>query len=69
MYYEVYVDVLFVENFCINMMLLFLTAWADQSEVHKFRMVIAAAIGSAGACLLTIFSAGLSSSSWLLCSV
>lgn len=69
MYYEVYVDVLFVENLCINMMLLFLTAWADQSEVHKFRIIIAAATGSAGACLLTILSASLSGSSWLLFSV
>lgn len=68
MYYEVYIDVLFIKNLCMNVMLLFLTAWADQSVVHKFRIVTAAAIGSAGACLLTICSASLTGPSWLLAS-
>lgn len=69
MYYEVYVDVLFVENLCMNLMLLVLTAWADQSEVHKFRITAAAAFGSICACLLTIFSADLTGLFWFFASV
>lgn len=60
MYYEVYVDILFVENLWMNAMLLLLTAWADQAPVKKRRIVAAAALGSLGACMLTIASAWLS---------
>lgn len=60
MYYEVYVDVLFVENLWMNAMLLLLTAWADQAAVKKARIAAAAVLGSLGACMLTIASAWLS---------
>lgn len=60
MYYEVYVDVLFVENLWMNAMLLFLTAWADRAEIKKIRIAAAAVLGSLGACMLTIASAWLS---------
>lgn len=60
MYYEVYVDVLFVENLWMNAVLLLLTAWADQAPVKKGRIAAAAAAGSLGACLLTIASVRLS---------
>ena len=59
MYYEVYVDILFVENFWMNTVLLILTAWIDHAAVRKWRIAAAAATGSLGACLLTI------SSDWL----
>ncbi len=68
MYYEVYIDVLFVKNLCMNVMLLFLTAWADQSAVHKFRIIAAATTGSIAACLLTICSASLTGPIWLFAS-
>lgn len=60
MYYEVYVDVLFVENLWMNAVLLLLTAWADQAPVIKWRIAAAAAAGSLGACLLTVASVWLS---------
>ena len=56
MYYEVYVDVLFVENLCMNAMLLLLTAWWDQAEIKVLRTVAAAALGSLGACVLVVVS-------------
>lgn len=60
MYYEVYADVLFVENLWMNAMLLLLTAWADHARVRKGRIAAAAAAGSFGACILTIGSAWIS---------
>ena len=66
MYYEVYVDILFIENLWMNVMLLFLTAWADHAQVRTCRIVIAAAAGSLGACLLTITSAWLSGAGYFL---
>ncbi len=60
MYYEVYVDILFLENCWMNMVLLVLTAWADHAVIRKRRIVAAAAAGSLGACLLTIHSVRLS---------
>lgn len=60
MYYEVYVDILFVENFWMNAVLLILTAWADHAAVRKRRIVTAAAAGALGACLLTVNSVWLS---------
>lgn len=60
MYYEVYVDVLFVENLWMNAMLLLLTGWAAQMPVKLWRIGLAACAGSLGACALTIASAQLS---------
>ncbi|MBR5510338.1 MAG: sigma-E processing peptidase SpoIIGA [Lachnospiraceae bacterium] len=57
MYYEVYVDILFLENFWMNTMLLLLTAWTDHATVRKGRIAAAAAAGSLGSCFLTIISA------------
>jgi len=59
-YYEVYVDVLFVENLWMNTMLLLLTAWAMELPVKAWRILAAACFGSLGACMLTIVSAWLS---------
>lgn len=66
MYYEVYVDVLFVENLWMNAMLLLLTAWADRAAVKKARIAAAAVLGSLGACALTIASAWLSGIGYFL---
>lgn len=66
MYYEVYVDVLFVENLWMNAMLLLLTAWADKAAVKKARIAAAAAAGSLGACILTVASSWLSGISYFL---
>lgn len=66
MYYEVYVDVLFVENLWMNAMLLLLTAWADQAEVKKARIAAAAFLGSLGACALTVASSWLSGIGYFL---
>lgn len=66
MYYEVYVDVLFVENLWMNAMLLLLTAWTDQAAVKKARIAAAAALGSLGACVLTVASAWLSGIGYFL---
>ena len=66
MYYEVYVDVLFVENLWMNAMLLLLTAFADQAAVRGARIAAAAVLGSLGACLLTIASAWLSGIGYFL---
>lgn len=60
MYYEVYVDVLFVENLWMNLLLLWLTARVWHTSVKRQRIVVAALTGSLGACALTVFSAGLS---------
>lgn len=66
MYYEVYVDILFLENFWMNTMLLFLTAWADHAQVKKMRLVTASVSGSLGACVLTMLSSGLSGPGYAL---
>lgn len=66
MYYEVYVDVLFVENLCMNAMLLLLTAWWDQAEVKALRIAAAAALGSLGACVLVVVSDRLSGAGYFL---
>lgn len=66
MYYEVYLDVLFVENLWMNAMLLLLTAWADRADANKVRIAAAAVLGSLGACMLTIASAWLSGIGYFL---
>ncbi len=60
MYYEVYVDVLFVKNLWMNAMLLFLAVWKARETVKTGRILTAAAAGSLGACILHIASARLS---------
>ncbi len=69
MYYEVYVDVLFVKNLWMNAVLLLLTAWADQEKVKIWRIGAAAMTGSLGVCLLYIASAWLSGIHYVLGSV
>lgn len=66
MYYEVYVDVLFVENLWMNAMLLFLAVWKVQGTVKAGRILAAAAAGSLGACILHIASARLSGMHYIL---
>lgn len=69
MYYEVYVDVLFVKNLWMNAVLLLLTAWADQEKIKIWRIGAAAVTGSLGVCLLYIASAWLSGIHYVLGSV
>ena len=66
MYYEVYVDVLFVKNLWMNAVLLLLTAWADQENIRVRRIAAAAVTGSLGACMLYLASAWLSGVHYIL---
>ncbi len=59
MYYEVDVDLLFLENLWMNVILLILTAWCCQLPVKFRRIVMAAMLGSVGACIMTVYSAKL----------
>ena len=52
MYYEVYVDVLFVENLWVNVCLLLLTSRLMGYQTDRKRIAAGAALGSMGACLL-----------------
>jgi len=65
-YYEVYVDVLFFENLWMNLLLLGLTAWVWQETVKVWRMILAACIGSLGACVLVIASSWMSGAGYFL---
>lgn len=69
MYYEVYVDVLFVKNLWMNAVLLTMMVWADQKKIRPLRIVTAAAAGSLGACVLYIVSARLARIHYILGSV
>ena len=57
MYYEVYVDVLFVENLWVNVCLLLLTSRLMGYQTDRKRIAAGAALGSMGACLLETGSA------------
>ena len=59
MYYEVDVDLLFLENLWMNVILLLLTAWCCQLPVKFRRIVMAAMLGSMGACIMTAYSVAL----------
>lgn len=59
MYYEVDVDLLFLENLWMNVILLLLTAWSCRFPVKFWRILIAAGLGSMGACIMTVCSATL----------
>lgn len=50
----------------MNMMLLLLTAWADQETIKGYRIAAAAAAGSLGVCLLYLASAWLSGIHYIL---
>ena len=59
MYYELYMDVFFLENFCLDFLLLFLTGIAAKLPVRFGRMAAWAACGSVGSCaLLLLFPDG-----------
>ena len=66
MYYEVYVDVLFVENLWINVCLLLLTSRLMGYQTDRKRIAAGAALGSMGACLLETGSAYLTTAGWFL---
>ena len=66
MYYEVYVDVLFVKNLWMNAMLLLLTGWADQETIKWYKILAAAVTGSLGVCLLYLASPWLSGIHYVL---
>ncbi len=59
MYYEVDVDLLFLENLWIDVILLLLTAWCCQLPVRFRRILLAGMLGSVGACIMTVYSAAL----------
>lgn len=69
MYYEVYVDVLFVKNLWMNGLLLLLTVWADQETIKWYRIAAAAVTGSLGVCLLYVASGWLPGFGYILGSV
>jgi len=56
-YYEVDVDLLFLENLWMNAILLLLTAWCCQMPVRFRRILLAGMLGSVGACIMTVYSA------------
>ena len=64
MYYEVYVDVLFVENLWINGCLLLFTSRLMEYQTSRKRIVAGAFLGSVGACLLEVFSTYLTAAGW-----
>ena len=66
MYYEVYVDILFLENLWMDAELLFLTAKLFRKPLHAGRILAAAMAGSLGACLLTIGSGWISGTGYFL---
>ena len=66
MYYEVYVDVLFVENLWVNVCLLLLTSRLMGYQTDRKRIAAGAALGSMGACLLETGSAYLTTAGWFL---
>ena len=58
-YYELYMDAFFLENFCLDFLLLFLTGIAARLPVRFGRMAAWAACGSVGSCaLLLLFPEG-----------
>ena len=67
MYYEVDVDLLFLENLWMNIILLLLTAWCCRLPVIFRRILLAAVLGSGGACVMTVYSAALSSAAYFFC--
>lgn len=67
MYYEVDVDLLFLENLWMNVILLLLTAWCCRLPVRFRRILLSAALGSAGACVMNVCSAALTSIAYFLC--
>ena len=67
MYYEVDVDLLFLENLWMNIILLLLTAWCCRLPVIFRRILLSAVLGSGGACVMTVYSAALSSAAYFFC--
>ena len=58
MYYELYMDEFFLENFCLDFLLLFLTGIAGKLPIRFGRMVAGAAFGSLCSCLLLFLFPG-----------
>lgn len=56
MYYELYIDVLFLENLLLDYLLLSLLKKLLKCPAKRIRMLLAAALGSAGVCLVYTFS-------------
>ncbi|MCI8599154.1 MAG: sigma-E processing peptidase SpoIIGA [Lachnospiraceae bacterium] len=56
MYYELYIDVLFLENLLVDYLLLSLLKRILKCPAKRIRMLLAAALGSVGICLVYIFS-------------
>ena len=58
MYYELYMDEFFLENFCLDFLLLFLTGIAAKLPIRFGRMAVGAAFGSLCSCLLLFLFPG-----------
>ena len=56
MYYELYLDVLFLENLLADYLLLSLLRWILKCPARRLRRLLGAAIGSAGVCGLYVCS-------------
>lgn len=56
MYYEIYIDVLFLENFLINSLLLFIVSKIENNLWDKKRIFLSSAVGAIGTCLLVIWN-------------
>ena len=67
MYYEVDVDLLFLENLWMNIILLLLTAWCCRLPVIFRRILLSAVLGSGGACVMPVYSAALRSAAYFFC--
>ena len=58
MYYELYMDEFFLENFCLDFLLLFLTGIAAKLPIRFGRMAVGAAFGGLCSCLLLFLFPG-----------
>ena len=56
MYYELYIDVLFLENLILDYLLLSLVGKLLKCSAGRLRRLCGAALGSAGICVLYVFS-------------
>lgn len=66
MYYEVEVDLLFLENLWMNLILLMITGRLCGIQVRPKHAALAAVLGSTGACVLTVCSAQLTDAGYYL---
>ncbi|WP_417091058.1 sigma-E processing peptidase SpoIIGA, partial [Marvinbryantia sp.] len=54
MYYEIYLDVYFLENLMLNFLILQLTGIIQKETFSVRRKLLASGIGAVGACLIVV---------------